>query len=86
VSTEFSIMPVIVGNMNAPTNKVNQISAYSVSLTEMNGHGTEKKQPMADNIKIALNDLGELYPPRLEKKIPPKITPINGAVRHVKAK
>jgi len=85
-STEFSITPVIVGSEKAPTNRVNQITAYVVSLTEQNGVGSAKKVPSIESSKRPRNDCGELYPPKLEKKIPPKITPIKGAVRHVNAK
>jgi hypothetical protein len=48
--------------------------------------GSAKKVPIIERITRHRNDLGELYPPRAEKPMPPKITPINGAVKHVNAK
>ena len=84
--TELSITPVNVGSIKAPTNRVSQIIVYTVNFTELKGIGRAKKVPIIERMSNHRNDLGELYPPRAENPIPPRITPINGAVRHVNAK
>jgi len=52
----------------------------------LKGIGRANKIPIIERMSKHRNDLGELYPPRAENPIPPKITPMNGAVRHVNAK
>ena len=84
--TELSITPVKVGSINAPTNNVSHIILYTVNLTVLKGIGRANKIPIMERMSKHRNDYGELYPPRDENPIPPRITPINGAVRHVNAK
>jgi len=48
--------------------------------------GNPVKEPMTEISKTHRNDFGELYPPILEKTNPPRIMPINGAVRQINAK
>jgi len=67
-------------------NSVVQIKEYKDSLTELKGVGSAKRPPIIDSNSKARNDFGELYPPILEKHMPPNITPMNGAVKQVNAK
>lgn len=83
-STEFSIIPVMVGRTKAPKNNTNHKQMYTASLEYKNGTGIALSTAKQAMIVTRRNEPRVSYPPRQPKAHPPMNIPNRGAVRQVR--
>jgi hypothetical protein len=81
--TIFKRIPVSVGRTKEPQKKTPQMHANAKGQELRNGTGIAVIAARVPTTAQRPKDLRDLYPPIWLKMIPPRETPINGAVKHV---
>lgn len=77
-------MPVSVGTIAEPKKKTNHMHVNVIFTLFKNGIGSDVNDASKPIIAQRPKDFFDVYPPRLLKVTPPMMTPIRGAVKHVK--
>jgi len=79
----FKRIPVSVGKIKEPQKNTHQMQKNANGHELMNGTGIAVIAARVPTTAQRPKDLRDLYPPIWLKIMPPRETPINGAVKHV---